>query len=249
MTRAPFPEDPSTWALFLDFDGTLTELVDRPEDIQLAPGLPQTLAACEQTLDGAIALVSGRSIAQLDVFLHPLRLPSAGLHGLERRLLSDEVRTIEADTTALSRIRSSLEPMVEADSRLLLEDKGITVSLHYRLAPEREDECRDAMQTAIAATRGLEMLSGKMVFEAKPAGGNKGTAIADFLRSGPFHGRTPVFAGDDVTDEFGFQTVQSLGGIGIKVGPGDSCASHRCADVTTFLKWLHALANREAMRA
>ena len=249
MSQPPFPDDPQSWALFLDFDGTLTELVDTPEQVEVDTQLTASLTGCERLLGGALAIISGRPIVELDSFLRPARLTSAGLHGIERRLPDGSIRNnAAADPADLDRIREHLTTLVAADRRLLLEDKGATVALHYRLAPERMSDCLAAMREAVGARPNLEVLEGKMVVEVKTAGVDKGTTIKDFLSLEPFRGRRPVFAGDDVTDELGFAAINELGGISIKVGPGPTRASHRCADVGAFLKWLYAVAPPDAVQ-
>ncbi len=129
------------------------------------------------------------------------------------------------------------------DPRLILETKPGAVALHYRRAPEREAACRAAMQAALAAMPGFHLIEGKMVLEAKPAHVNKGQAIENLMKSKPFAGRLPVFAGDDRTDEDGFGVVKALKGVTIKIGPGASLAEHRIPSVEAFIGWLKEVAS------
>ena len=201
LPAPPACPGPAAWALFLDFDGTLTDLAATPDSVVVTPRLRSVLAACAEALDGAVALVSGRPIAALDALLDPLRLPAAGLHGLERRLPDGAVEHAAPahHGPGLSGLRARLEALVREDGRLLLEDKEASLALHFRRAPERERALRALVADAAPRHDGYEILHGKMVVEVKPAHANKGDAIAHYLKAPPFAGRRPVFAGDDVT--------------------------------------------------
>ncbi|HWJ94527.1 MAG TPA: trehalose-phosphatase [Telluria sp.] len=214
-------------AVFLDFDGTLVDLAPLPEAVAVPPSLVRTLADLGTCLGGAVALISGRPIVQIDEFLHPLRLPAAGVHGAERRSFDGSIML--AHTHPLEHVEAVASKLVAEHPRLRLETKRGSLALHYRQAPELEMLCLQAMQAAVEQSPGLTLLRGKMVAEAKPGGASKGHAIEAFLHEAPFAGRSPVFIGDDVTDEVGFATVQRLGGLGIKVGEGPSVAWHRLA--------------------
>ncbi|MBK0391202.1 trehalose-phosphatase [Ramlibacter algicola] len=215
-------------ALFLDFDGTLVDIAPEPGAIVVPCSLVPTLSALQTYLGGAVAVVSGRSIRELDTYLAPLQLPVAGVHGAERRDASGALDRVEP--ASLEEVTRAALALRARDARLLVEEKGTSVALHYRRAPELERECIDAMAAAVDRSEGLALLRGKMVVEAKPCGASKGAAIEAFLREPPFAGRTPVFVGDDVTDEAGFEAVQRLGGLGVKVGEGPSAAWQRLAD-------------------
>jgi trehalose 6-phosphate phosphatase len=215
-------------ALFLDFDGTLVDIAPEPGAVVVPSGLVPTLTQLQQFLDGAVAVVSGRPIREIDEFLHPLRLPVAGVHGAERRTATGDWDSIGA--RPIEHVMAAAQQLVARDPRLLVENKGSSVALHYRKAPELERACIEAMEQAVAQTPGLTLLRGKMVVEAKPGGASKGSAIEAFLREPPFLGRVPVFVGDDVTDEIGFSTVQRLGGLGVKVGEGSTAAWQRLRD-------------------
>lgn len=238
----PLPAPRRDWALFLDFDGTLTELAPSPDAVVVDADMPRVLAGLLDGLGGAVAVVSGRPLAELDSLLGVV-LPGAGVHGLElrERLDADVHPPVEAEGIAL--IEHALAPLVAGDPRLILETKPGAVALHYRRAPEREMECRAAMEAAFAATSGLSLIDGKMVLEAKPDHVNKGFAIENLLKVPPFAGRLPVFAGDDRTDEDGFEVVRALKGVTIKIGPGASRAEYRVASVEAFIDWLKEVAS------
>ena len=246
LSAPPACPGPAAWALFLDFDGTLIDLAATPDTVVVPSRLRPVLAACAGAFGGAVALVSGRPIAALDALLDPLRLPAAGLHGLERRLPDGTVEHAAHRGPGLPGLRTRLEALVREDGRLLLEDKESSLALHFRRAPERERAMRALVADAAPRHDGYEVLHGKMVVEVKPAHANKGDAIARYLETPPFAGRRPVFAGDDVTDEDGFDAVNRLGGISVKVGAGESRAACRVPDADALLDWLAAVAGGPA---
>ena len=228
---------PGSTALFLDFDGTLADLAAQPEAVRVADDLVALLRLLFSEVDGALAIVSGRRLSDLDQFLRPLELPSAAEHGAQRRLADGQLVSVAPpDVQHAIKVASA---RVTQHVGLRLEIKDAAVALHYRQAPELQSLCLQVMTEALAASTGVELLSGKYVFEIKPAGVSKGTAIAAFMRDAPFVGRVPLFAGDDVTDEAGFAAVQSLGGAGIKVGDGATLAHYRCASPAALRQWLH----------
>ena len=206
-------------ALFLDVDGTLLEIARTPDAVRVPRRLCQILADLQRATGGALALVSGRELAQLDRLFAPLCLSAAGLHGLERRNLRTGVMRREPDPAALEAARLRLGAFAADHPGVLLEDKGLTLALHYRNAPAQKGAATAAAVAAVAATRGaLVLLQGKMVLELKPPSCDKGQAIAAFMDEAPFAGRQPVFAGDDVTDEAGFEVVNRQGGVTIRIG-------------------------------
>jgi len=212
-------------ALFLDFDGTLVDLAPQPEAVIVPSGLVGTLEALSIYLGGALALISGRPIEQIDDFLQPLRLPVAGVHGAERRSAAGAMTLLS--THPLQRVEAAAMELVALHPQLRMENKRGSIALHYRQAPELEALCLEAMRGAIEESPGLALLHGKMVVEAKPGGASKGHAIEAFMQEPPFAGRRPVFVGDDFTDEVGFSTVQHKQGLGVKVGEGVSVAWQR----------------------
>lgn len=214
-------------ALFLDFDGTLVEIAAHPDAVVVPDGLVDTLSHLQDRLGGAVAVVSGRPIAQIDQLLAPLVLSVAGVHGAERRRADGSLSW--QPVHPLQQVETTAVALVRAHPALRLEVKRGSVALHYRQAPELEPLCLAAMQSAVEASPGMTLLRGKMVVEAKPGRATKDEAIAAFLAEAPFAGRIPVFIGDDVTDEAGFELVQRLGGLGVKVGEGSSRAACRLA--------------------
>jgi trehalose 6-phosphate phosphatase len=225
-------------ALFLDFDGTMVDIAPQPQAVHVPQPLLGILRDLHGYLRGAVAVISGRPIEQLDAFLSPLRLAAAGEHGAERRTATGEM--ILLNTHPLDHVEEAARVLAAQHPGLLVESKRGSIALHYRQAPELEQACVDAMHRAVAESPGLTLLRGKMVVEAKPGGASKGRAIEDFLREPPFEGRTPVFIGDDITDEVGFSTVQRLGGLGIKVGEGATVAWRRLADPPALRRELEA---------
>ncbi|MEO6321904.1 MAG: trehalose-phosphatase [Polaromonas sp.] len=225
-------------ALFLDFDGTLVALASQPELVEVPAELTSTLAALYRQLNGALALVSGRQLLDLDTFLAPLLLPSAGEHGAQRR--TSDGLLISAPPVDLQHILQAAEGLLMLHPGLKLERKNLALSLHYRHAPELENLCLQVMREAVERSPGVELMQGKCVIDLKPAGFSKGTAIASFMSEAPFAGRIPLFAGDDVTDEAGFEQVRRMGGDTIKVGPGPTLAQHRCASVPQMAEWLRS---------
>ena len=229
------PLTPDT-ALFLDFDGTLVALASQPELVEVPPGLTGLLTALHDRLNGALALVSGRALRDLDAFLAPLLLPAAGEHGAQRR--AADGRLVSTPPVDLQAVLQAADGLVRHHPALILERKNLALSLHYRQAPDLENLCLQVMREALARSAGIELMHGKCVIDLKPAGVSKGTAIAAFMSEAPFAGRRPIFAGDDVTDEAGFEQVRQFGGIAIKVGPEPTRAQFRCESVAQLGKWL-----------
>lgn len=228
------------WAYFLDVDGTLIEIADSPDAVHVDGALLDLVARLHRAAGGALALVSGRALADLDRRFGALRLPGAGQHGLERRDAAGRLRT-HTPPAAKHAIRAALAPALERHSGLILEDKGLSMALHYRRAPKLAAYVHRLMaKLAAEAGSSLELQKGKYVVEVKPAGVDKGCAIAEYLSEPPFRGRRPVFIGDDFNDEHGFSAVNTLDGISIKVGKGSTCARYRLPDVAAVRIWLAA---------
>lgn len=219
-------------AFFFDFDGTLVELAPTPDSIHVPPSLLTLLDALRRRSHGAVAIVSGRGIDNLDTFLQMPGLPIAGLHGAERRDANGDTQRIGFNDERLLRIERELAGVVDRHPGMLLEIKGAAVALHFRNAPEREAVAREAAERLVADYADAYVLQpGKMVFEIKPKGVDKGRALAAFLDEPPFAGRMPLFAGDDLTDEKGFAVVNARGGLSIKVGAGETSARARLDSV------------------
>ena len=240
MPRPGFPPAPcADWAYFLDVDGTLIDIADTPDAVRVDSALLELIARLHHSSGGAVALVSGRSVSDLEKYLGTLRLPLAGQHGLERRDAAGRLWIHAAPPEAKCTIKEALAPVLARHPGLLLEDKGLTLALHYRLAPHLAAYAHRLMaRLAGAAGARLEVQRGKRVAEVKPSGIDKGTAVAEYLAEPPFRGRRPVFIGDDLNDEHGFAEVNKLDGISIKVGRGGSCARFRLRDVAAVRRWL-----------
>lgn len=241
MDADALPVARADWAYFLDVDGTLIDIAATPAAAAIDTALLDLLGRLHRASGGAVALVSGRALADLDRRLGACRLPLAGQHGLERRDAAGRLWIQPAPPEAKCAIRAALEPLLAEHPGLLLEDKGLTLALHYRQAPQLENAVRETMARLVAAAgAGLVLQEGKCVVEVKPGGVDKGTAIEDYLREPPFAGRRPVFIGDDLNDEHGFAVINRMQGLSIKVGAGSTCAQHRLADVRAVRAWLAA---------
>ncbi len=231
--RPPLPSPAD--ALFLDFDGTLVELAERPSLVRIAPELPALLAAASAAVDEALAIVSGRRLASIDALLAPMRFSGAGLHGAELRTDPREAAPPPAST--LDGAAQQLAARLEHEPELWLEDKGAALALHYRGAAGAAARAEHLLREAVQGLD-VELISGKDVFEARPLGVNKGEALRTLMRQPPFAGRRPVYVGDDSTDEDGIAAAQALGGLGIKVGGAPSVARCRLDDPAAVRAWL-----------
>ncbi len=236
--QAPPPLDPSRHALFLDFDGTLVGFRDDPQAVAIERDALGSLIALSGRLDGALAIVSGRRIEDLDRFLRPLSFAAAGVHGLElRRAPGGDVER-SVDPHALDRIRGRLRDALAAHPGLRLEDKGSALVLHCREHPELEAVSRETMARAVEGETGFKIMPGNRIVEVHPAGMDKGIAVTALMREPAFDGRVPLYVGDDTTDEYAMEAVQAAGGLGVKVGPGESVGRARLADVPAVHRWL-----------
>jgi trehalose 6-phosphate phosphatase len=245
MTLPP-PLDPHH-ALFLDLDGTLLEIAPRPELVRAPDGLAALLIRLSAQRDGALAVISGRRIDDFDRHLRPWRGAASGVHGAERRDASGRIVTggdspeDRRAAEALDRLRPALRELEGRLPGVLVEDKGRTLAVHYRQAPDRESEVRAAVNGLLRPEAGaLRLIDGKMVLELKPAHHDKGRAIAAFMAEPPFRGRVPVFVGDDTTDEDGFREVNRRSGLSIRVGTPHqaTAAAYALPSVCAVLRWL-----------
>ncbi|MBS9720653.1 trehalose-phosphatase [Tianweitania sp. BSSL-BM11] len=233
--------DPAKTAFFLDCDGTLASIVDKPDAARVEPEIVECLRILHAATDGALAVISGRSIAQLDVMLAPLVLPVAGVHGIERRDGAGAIYRPEFDAAAVLEIASQLDAFAAQHEGLVSEVKSASVAIHYRMRPELEGEALSLMSEIAAEHEDFRLLRGKMVAELSASHRTKGDAIDDFMLEAPFRDRLPIFVGDDVTDEDGFAAVARINGIGIKIGAGTTSASHRVGTMDDFHEWLRQL--------
>jgi trehalose 6-phosphate phosphatase len=232
------------YALFLDLDGTLVDFAPRPEAVRAEATLLALLHALGNRSGGALALVSGRSIASLDAVTAPERFCASGLHGFERRDGSGLVQQHRAPPAAsLEAIRERMQSWVSEHPSLFLEDKGVALALHYRGAPELGDFVEGALGALPdLAAQGLRIQHGHMVAEVVPASVNKGSALAEFMREPPFRDRLPLYLGDDLTDEPAFHWVNLAGGTSVVVNPRrPSAASAALPGVTAVHAWLGGL--------
>jgi trehalose 6-phosphate phosphatase len=247
---AGFPEGsvpelaPGT-AFFLDVDGTLVDFADRPHEVRIDDDLDRLLSELHGAAGGALALISGRSVSDVDRLFASRRFCVAGQHGAERRDASGMVHRHGLPLARLRTAGDTLRRFSEAHPALVLEDKGMNLALHYRLAPHLASNVHGAVQDIVKDLgEEFEVQRGKMVFEIKPSGKDKGTAIAEFMKEKPFCDRVPVFIGDDQTDEYGFRIVNRLGGHSVKVGRGPTTARWRLPDASTVRVWLWRLIER-----
>ncbi len=230
-------------ALFLDVDGTLLHIADTPDSVAIDRATVDLLARAYRATGGATALITGRRIADVDRLFFPLALPVAGQHGFERRDAAGAFHRHAQPAPELAAARAPLAAFAAGHPGVLIEDKGLTLAAHYRLAPRAEPALEALTERLAAESAGvLAIQRGKMVFELRPAGKDKGTAIAEFLEEAPFRGRTPVFLGDDLTDEYGFSIVNGRGGISVKVGDGPTEAVARLPGVDAVRASLERLA-------
>jgi trehalose 6-phosphate phosphatase len=206
-------------AILLDIDGTILDLAPSPQQVWVPPDLRRTLARLDSLTDGAVALVSGRPLSDIDLIFSPLELAAIGGHGAEMRTAvgAAPIARVAPLNTAL---RRKLASVTELGPGILAEDKGYSLALHYRLAPEKGEALRAAVEAICTGmTPGsVEILPGKFVIEIKATGVNKANAVADLMTYPPFAGRKPIFIGDDVTDVPVFGTISQFGGLGFSVG-------------------------------
>jgi trehalose 6-phosphate phosphatase len=225
VMEPPFPQavlepiDLARVAILLDVDGTLVDIAATPQSVAIAPSLLRTLDTLYARTDGALALVSGRLVENLDHLFAPLALPCVGGHGVEMRSSARgplRRRPVELGPT----IKQQIVAAAAIDPRIIIEDKGSSLAVHYRLAPDQAQLIKNKIAAIVDRARleRLEMLCGKAVIEIKPRAFNKGTAVRELMQIPPFANRTPLFIGDDVTDESVFAILPELGGFGYSVG-------------------------------
>lgn len=233
----PLPSVGENSAFFFDFDGTLVAIAPRPDLVHVEPEVGEILRALSDRFDGAVAVITGRPLEVVDGFLAPLVLPAAAEHGSVRRDVSGRVHANTEGAEAVEAADRALKPLAKANPGLILERKSSSVALHYRQRPELAETCAAAVQAVVADNPSLMVLPGKMVFELKPHGVDKGIAVRTFLDEAPFKGRTPIFMGDDVTDEHAFEVVNAMGGITVKIDDGETKARYR-TDRKGLFDWL-----------
>jgi trehalose 6-phosphate phosphatase len=238
----PPPLPQCDWAYFFDIDGTLIDFADTPAAVQVGDTVRRLLERLYECAGGAVALMSGRPITEVDGLFPTVRMPVAGQHGVERRNAAGVHSQHASPSERFAHARHQLSSAIADKPGLLLEDKGVSLALHYRRAPELADFVARTMREILPQLDGLYSLQlGKSVVEMKPAGKDKGLAVLEFLEEPPFAGRTPVFVGDDETDEYGFLVVNQVGGHSIKVGAGATAARWRLPSVEAVREWLRSI--------
>ncbi|MXV47221.1 MULTISPECIES: trehalose-phosphatase [Xanthomonas] len=248
--HSPLPSPPlldDACALFLDVDGTLIDFADSPEAVRLLPEVRAAIGQLSDRLQGAVALVSGRPLSQLDALFAPLLLPAAGLHGHELRSDIAARAAMPQDTSEwLHGLHQRAAALTHRHPGVLVEDKGVSVALHWRAQPLAGPDVLAFAQQEIAQLSGYRLQPGDHVIEFVPEGSNKGLAVEQLMQQGAFAGRTPVFVGDDLTDEFGFEAANRLGGWSVLVGDRAQTSARFRVDGTADV---HAWLQRNARQA
>ncbi|WP_066094349.1 trehalose-phosphatase [Xanthomonas massiliensis] len=249
MAPDPCPGHPplldADCALFLDVDGTLLDFADRPDRVRPAAGLGDILARLHRRLHGALALVSGRPLAELDRLFAPLVLPAAGLHGHQLRP-TPEIEATPPDEVpdALHALHAQAERFAAQHPGVLVEDKGAGLALHWRRCPESGADVQAFARQYLGQLEGYRLQPGDHVVEFVPSGCDKGAALRAMMDRPPFAGRVPVFVGDDLTDEFGFAAANALGGWSVRVGRRlPTAATYGLDEVAAVHAWLQEQAD------
>lgn len=246
LPAPPLPGVDDRWALFLDVDGTLLDFADHPDHVYVDSRLRELIEDLYGALDGALALVSGRSLDDLDdLFSHP-PWAMAGLHGLELRGVDGRYRGVHIGASRRSLVRDIAGTIAAELPGVMMEDKGMAIALHCRTSPQQFERLRERVREVLPSLAGYEMQPGNMVIELKPEGMDKGSAVANLMSAWPFLGRAPVYVGDDLTDEHGFATANLQSGLSIRVGSREpSLARYSLSEPAAARAWLfrvlHAL--------
>jgi trehalose 6-phosphate phosphatase len=239
----------SECALLLDIDGTLLDFAPTPREVWVPPGLAKTLNRLLERTSGALALVSGRSLNDIDLIFAPAEFPAVGGHGAEMRL-SGEGEAVAAHAPPLDKdLKKRLAAIAQLSPGILLEDKGYSLALHYRLAPHAEKAIYEAVSLIRAdlPNAPIEVLPGKSVCEIKHSGFTKATGVRELMTHQPFRGRRPVFIGDDVTDETVFAIMPEFGGQAFSVGRRAHGVAGHFDEPRDVREWLSHLLDDEKM--
>ncbi len=244
LPAPPAPGADDGWALFLDVDGTLLDLACHPDEVQVDAQLHADLARMHARLRGAVALLSGRPLSQLDALFDWQPRGAAGLHGAELRT-PDGRMCVNGDDGAYAGMHARAAALVADAEGVMLEDKQRALALHFRRAPAARaaaERIAEALLEEVAGGR-FALQRGDHVIELKPAGVDKGRALAALMQQAPFRGRRPWMLGDDLTDEDAFERVNATGGVSVIIGPRrPTAARHALPDPAAVRAWLHALA-------
>ena len=231
-------------ALFLDMDGVLAPLAETPDAVVPHPERTAALRAAAERLDGRVAIISGRTIAEIDRIAEASAASASGVHGLERRRADGSLQRAEADPAVRGAV-AAFEDFARTRPGIIVEDKAVSAGLHYRGAPA-EAEAAMALAESLAGETGLTLQAGNLVVELKTPGTSTGTALKAFMQEPPVAGAVPVMLGDDLTDEDGFRAAETFGGFGVLVGPPrETAARYALPDVDSVLAWLNAVEERE----
>lgn len=233
-------------ALFLDIDGTMIDIAPTPESVVVPESLKLSLTRLRERLDGALAVISGRTLSAIDELFAPVKFAAAGAHGAEVRLRPDG--DVERRAPILGVVeKAALASIAKLDPRLRLEDKVYTMAIHYRAAPELEDTVIAAAKRDVGQLHeDLRILCGKAVIEVKSRGFDKGTGLAHLMRHSPFAGRRPIFFGDDLTDQDAMAALPQFAGLGISVGQHLSGAARQVSSPAQVRRWLSYLTGLNA---
>jgi len=218
MDMLKAPEIERHWALFLDLDGTLLDIASAPDKVIIPPGLVDALARVGAALNGALAIVSGRRLADIERMLSPLKVPVAAEHGAVVRLPSGVVDSVSPVHRPPPQWAVQLREATRDWDGILVEEKTYSIAIHYRLAPHRMNAVKQLATSLVRSDLQFEVLAAKKAFEVRPKGVTKGRAVQMLVETEPFRSRQPVFVGDDVTDEDGMEVAARLGGFGLNVG-------------------------------
>src|SRR6202521_5542304 len=235
-------------AILLDIDGTLLDLAPTPREVWVPPGLTKTLTGLLARSSGALALVSGRSLNDIDLIFAPAQFPAVGGHGAEMRISGDSEAVATHAPPMDKELKRRLAAIAKLSPGILLEDKGYSLALHYRLAPHAEQ----AIYAAVSLIRAelpdapIEVMPGKCVCEIKPSGFNKASGVIELMSHEPFRGRRPIFIGDDVTDESVFAIMPGFGGLAFSVGRRAQGVVDHFDEPHDVREWLAHLADDEA---
>ena len=237
----------SETAILLDIDGTLLDLAPTPREVWVPPGLAKTLNRLVQRTNGALALVSGRSLNDIDLIFAPEIFPAVGGHGAELRIETDNEAVASHAPPMDKELKRRLAAIAKLSPGILLEDKGYSLALHYRLAPHAEKAIYEAVSLIRAdlPNAPIEVLPGKCVCEIKHSGFNKATGVRELMTHEPFQGRRPVFIGDDVTDESVFAIIPDFGGLAFSVGRRAQGVAGHFDEPRDVREWLALLLGNE----